>query len=136
MPRKEDPRLLRGGGRYTDDIDLPGQYHGFVLRSPLAHGIVRTLNTAPALATPGVVAVFTGGDLAEAGVAPFPFTLPLTSHDGSPPAVPQRWALARGRVNHVGEALALVVGESVHAARDGAEAIGLEIEPLPVVTDP
>ena len=136
VPRKEDPRLLRGGGRYTDDIDLPGQYHGFVLRSPLAHGIVRTLNTAPALATPGVVAVFTGGDLAEAGVAPFPFTLPLTSHDGSPPAVPQRWALARGRVNHVGEALALVVGESVHAARDGAEAIGLEIEPLPVVTDP
>ena len=134
--RKEDPRLLTGGGCYTDDIDLPGQAHGYVLRSPLAHGVLGAIDSAPALATTGVVAVFTGNDLAAAGCQPFPFTLPIKSHDGRPPAVPQRWALARNRVNHVGEALALVVGESAAAARDGAERIALDIEPLPVVSDP
>jgi carbon-monoxide dehydrogenase large subunit len=136
VPRKEDPRLLTGGGRYTDDINLPNQAHGFVLRSPLAHGLVRSLETAPALAIADVIAVFTASDLAAAGIQPFPFTMPITSHDGSPPGVPKRWALARDRVNHIGEALALVVGESVAAARDGAERIGLDIEPLPVVSDP
>lgn len=134
--RKEDSRLLRGEGRYTDDVNLPGQAFGYVLRSPHAHGIVRRLDLAGAVACDGVLGVYTAADLHAAGYGPYPFTFPIRNHDGSAPRVPDRYALAGERVRHVGEALAFVVAEAPDAARAGAEAIDLEIEPLPVVTDP
>jgi len=135
VSRKEDPRLLTGGGRYTDDIVLERQTYAAVLRSPYAHGELRDVDTRPALEIPGVIAVYTGEDMVSAGYNPLPCPLPVKSHDGTPLIVPDRHALAVGRVRHAGEAVALVVAESRAAARDGAEAIELDVEPLPAVTD-
>jgi len=135
VSRKEDPRLLTGGGRYTDDIVLERQAYASVLRSPYAHGELRGIDTGPALALPGVIAVVTGADLVAAGYNPLPCPLPIKSHDGAPLIVPDRHALAVGRVRYAGEAVALVVADSRAAARDGAEAIELDVEPLPAVTD-
>ncbi|MDH3234652.1 MAG: xanthine dehydrogenase family protein molybdopterin-binding subunit [Alphaproteobacteria bacterium] len=135
VSRKEDPRLLTGGGRYTDDLVLERQTYAAVLRSPYAHAELRDIDTAPALALPGVIAVFTGADMKAAGYNPLPCALPLKSHDGTPLIVPDRHALAMDRVRYAGEAIALVVAESRAAARDGAEAIELDAEALPAVTD-
>jgi carbon-monoxide dehydrogenase large subunit len=135
VSRKEDPRLLRGGGRYTDDIVLEGQAYAAVLRSPYAHGELRGIDAGAALALPGVLAVHTGEELTAAGYNPLPCPLPLKSHDGTPLIVPERHALARGRVRFAGEPVALVVAETRAAAKDGAEAIELDVEPLPTVTD-
>jgi len=135
VSRTEDPRLLRGEGRYTDDVALPGQAHGVVLRSPYAHGIVGRLDIAAARAAPGVLAVYTGADLAAAGVKPIPCIVPVKSHDGSPLIVPPRHALAGERVRFVGEPVAFVVAETRVAALDAAERIVLEVETLPAVTD-
>lgn len=135
VARKEDPRLLSGGGRYTDDIALPGQAWAAVLRSPLAHGVLRDLDTAPALALPGVLAVYTGADIAAAGYGGLRCALPLKNRDGSALDAPARPLLAVDRVRFAGEPLAFVVAESEAIATDAAEAIGLEIAPLPVVTD-
>ncbi len=136
VSRKEDPKLLTGRGQYSDDIDLPGQAHAIVLRSPIAHGILRRLDPAPALALPGVLAVYTAADISRANYGSPRCKLPLKSADGSPLFAPPRPVLAIERVRHVGEALAVVVAETLAAAEDGAERIDLEIEPLPAVTDP
>ena len=133
--RVEDPRLLTGNGRYTDDIGLPGQAHGVVLRSPHAHARIAALDTAPALAIPGVLAVITGRDLEAAGLGPVPCVIPLKNKDGSPRADTPRLALATDTVRHVGDPVAFVVAETPQAARDGAEAIGVDYDILPAATD-
>lgn len=136
VSRKEDPRLLRGEGRYTDDIDLPGMAYGYVLRSPHAHGIIRGINVSAAREIAGVLAAYTIDDLKAAGYGPFPGSKLLKNIDGSDPQSPVRYALADGKVNFAGEGLAFVVAESPVAARDGAEAVMFDIDPLPAIIDP
>ena len=134
VARNEDPRLLTGGGRYTDDVNLDGQAYAYVVRSPHAHGELRELDTAAALAQPGVLAVVTGQDLEDAGFGHLPCNNQSVSHDGTPLVVVPRRPLALDRVRHLGEAIAVVVAESLAQARDAAEAVTFEIEPLPAVT--
>ena len=134
--RKEDPRLVRGRGRYADDIDLPGQAFARVVRSHHPHGLIRRIDARRALALPGVLAVYTGAEIAAAGYGAIVCKLPLRNADGSPLFAPPRPILARGRVRFVGEPLAVVIAEDLHVARDAAELIDVDIEPLPAVADP
>ena len=135
VSRGEDPRLLRGEGRYVDDIGLPGQAYGVFLRSPMAHGEITALDVSDARRSPGVVGVLTADDLEAAGIKPFPYGMPLKDADGKPPITPKRLALAKGRVRHVGETIALVVAETRAAAKDAAEKIVLDIDALPAIPD-
>ena len=134
--RKEDPRLVRGRGRYADDIDLPGQAFARVVRSHRPHGRIRRIDRHRALAMPGVLAVYTGADLAAAGYGAILCKLPLKNADGSPLFAPPRPILAEGRVRFVGEPLAVVIAEDLQVARDAAELIEVDVEPLPAVADP
>jgi carbon-monoxide dehydrogenase large subunit len=136
VPRKEDPKLITGRGRYTDDVDLPGQAFAHPLRSHTAHGVVRRLDVSAALAAPGVLAVYTAADMAQAGYGQLRCKLPLKNADGSDLFAPPRPLMAEDRVRYVGEILAVVVAETRHTAQEAAERIELDIEPLPVVTDP
>lgn len=135
VSRKEDPRLITGRGRYTDDINLPNQAYAVFLRSPLAHGMVKRLDVAGAKASPGVLAVVTAVDLEQAGYGVFLNSLPLKNVDGSPLFAPPRPLFAKDRVRHIGEVLAMVVADSEIAAKDALERIALDIEPLPAVVD-
>ncbi len=132
--RIEDAGLLSGSGSFTDDVSLPSQTHLVFLRSPVAHARIVSIDTAPALALPGVVAVLTGADLAAAGVKPLPVAPMFQRPDGSPGAMPLRPALAHEVVRFVGEAVVAVVAESAEQARDAAEAILVEYDELPIVT--
>ncbi|MET4069211.1 carbon-monoxide dehydrogenase large subunit [Bradyrhizobium sp. S3.2.6] len=134
--RKEDDTLVRGKGRYTDDFNLPGQAHCVVVRSTHAHGILRGIGTDAARAMPGVLGVWTGKDLDAAGYGPFTCGLPLKSRDGSPLLQTNRQPLATDKVRFVGDPVAFVVADTLAQARDAAEAVELDIEPLPAVTDP
>ena len=134
VPRTEDPRLLTGRGRYTDDFVLPHMAHAHVLRSPYAHARIRSVDTRAAQQTQGVLAVLTGEDwAAEKFGAPRP-VIPRQRRDGSPMFVPSRPALARDRVMLVGDPIAFVVAESLDLAKDAAERIAVDYEPLPSVT--
>jgi len=133
--RVEDPRLLKGEGRYTDDIAMPGQAQGVVLRSPEAHARITKLDTAPALAVPGVLAVITAAEMKAEGLGDVPCVIPLKNRDGTPRSETPRLALADGVVRHVGDPVAFIVAETLQAARDGAEAVVVEYDPLPAVTD-
>ena len=135
MRRVEDPRLLRGEGRYTDDVSLPGQAWGVVVRSPHAHATIRSIDKAPALGVKDVLGVFTGEDLRKAGLGDVPCMIPMKSRDGSSRAETPRPALAVGRVRHVGDPVAFVVGETPQAARDAAEALAVDYDELPSITD-
>jgi len=132
--RPEDHRLVRGQGRYTDDISLAGQAYGVAVRSPFAHGEIRAIDPSAALAMPGVLAVYTAADLDAAGYKSLPMLIDLNSRDGTPMRKPERPALARGSVRFVGDPVAFVVAETAAQARDGAEAVELDIAPLPAVT--
>ncbi|WP_234680712.1 xanthine dehydrogenase family protein molybdopterin-binding subunit [Bradyrhizobium monzae] len=134
--RKEDDTLVRGKGRYTDDFNLPGQAHCVVVRSTHAHGILRGIGTDAARAMPGVLGVWTGRDLDAAGYGPFTCGLPLKNRDGSPLRQTNRQPLATDKVRFVGDPVAFVVADTLAQARDAAEAVELDIEPLPAVTDP
>ena len=136
VPRNEDPRLLRGEGRYTGDVSLPGQAYGYVLRSPHAHGIIRRLDPSDARRVPGVLAVYTFENLEGAGYNAYPCGNFVKNHDGTDHESPARYALAREKVKFAGEGLAFVVGETLDAARDGVEAISFDIDPLPALIDP
>ncbi len=136
VPRTEDPRLLTGHGDYTDDLSVPGQAYGYVFRSPYAHAKILSLDVAEAKAQPGVLAVLTGPDLVAEGVKSLPCRLGIKSRDGSPLIKPDRPSLALGRVRYLGEAVAMVVAETLAQARDAAELIEFDVEPLPAVTDP
>ena len=131
MRRKEDPRLITGRGSYVDDINITGQLWAAWVRSPEAHAKIVSIDTSAAKAREGVRAVFTNEDLdMEAG-------LPMA---WAPPGVevntPDHWVLAKDEVKHVGDPVALVVGEDRYAVVDAAEDVVVEYEPLPVVTDP
>ena len=133
--RKEDDTLVRGKGKYTDDFTLPGQAYCWMVRSSHAHGIIKGIDTAAAKAMPGVLGVWTGKDLEAAGYNPFTCGLPLKSRDGSPLLQTNRPALPTDKVRFVGDPVAFVVAETLAQARDAAEAVELDIEPLPAVTD-
>jgi carbon-monoxide dehydrogenase large subunit len=135
VSRKEDPKLITGRGRYTDDVDLPGQVFAHPLRSHTAHGMIRHLDVSQALAEPGVLAVYTAADMASAGYGEMRCKLPLKSVDGSALFAPPRPIMATGRVRYVDEILAMVVAQTRHGAQEAAERIVVEIDPLPVVTD-
>lgn len=130
--RTEDPRLLRGRGRYTDDISLPGQAYAVMVRSTIAHGRIRGIDTKAARRKPGVCAVLTGHDLRAYGG--LKCTLPLKNRDGTPIRYVPRPALAVDKVRFVGDPVACVVAETLAEAKDAAEAVSLDIEPLPAVT--
>jgi carbon-monoxide dehydrogenase large subunit len=131
--RLEDPRLVQGLGRYSDDVSLPRQAHAAVVRSPHAHARTRAIDTAAALSSPGVLAVLTGADLAADGLGHLPSDATRKRRDGSPAFPTPRPALARERVRHVGDPVALVVAETPEAAADGAERVAVDYEPLPAV---
>jgi carbon-monoxide dehydrogenase large subunit len=133
--RVEDPRLLKGNGVYTDDITLPGMLWGAVLRSPHAAATIGAIDTATAKTLPGVVGVFTAADLAADGIGGLPCAIPLKNRDGSPRVEVPHPVLASGAVRHAGDPVAFVVAETQQAARDGAEAIMVEYDTLPSVTD-
>ncbi|MCX7683669.1 MAG: xanthine dehydrogenase family protein molybdopterin-binding subunit [Acetobacteraceae bacterium] len=134
--RIEDPRLLTGRGRYTDDVPAPaGALRGYVLRSPHAHAAIRGIETAAARAMPGVHAVFTAADLAAEGLGELPCTIPLANRDGTPRAETPRFALASEVVRHVGDPVAFVVAETLQAAKDAAEAIAVDYEVRDSATD-
>jgi len=133
--RIEDPRLLQGRGRYTDDIAPPGALHAVVVRSPHAHARIRAIDSAAARQVPGVVGVFTAADLAADGVSAMPCEVSLTNRDGSQNAEPPRPALAGEVVQYVGDGVALVVAETLNAARDGAALVAVDYDVLPSVTD-
>jgi carbon-monoxide dehydrogenase large subunit len=132
--RKEDDTLVRGKGKYTDDFNLPGQAYAWIVRSSHAHGTIKNIDTAAARAMPGVLGVWTGADLACAGYGPYTCGLPLKNRDGSPLLQTNRTALMSDKVRYVGDPVAFVVAETLAQARDAAEAVVLDIEPLPAVT--
>ena len=134
--RVEDAALLRGEGRYADDERLPGQLWAAFARAQIAHGELRGVDLAPALAVPGVVAAYAAADLDAAGRRELKCALPLKNRDGTAMEAPARPVLARDRVRFVGECVACVVAQTPEAARDGAEAVGMDIDPLPVLIDP
>src|ERR1700744_1772718 len=134
--RKEDDTLVRGKGKYTDDSQLPRQVFAWIVRSSHAHGVIRGINTETARAMPGVLGVWTGTDLAAAGYGPFPCALPLKSRDGTPLHQTNRTALMTDKVRYVGDPVAFVVAETLMQARDAAEAVEVDIDPLPAGTDP
>ncbi len=132
LRRKEDPRLITGRGRYVDDITLPGTLWASLVRSPEAHAKIVSIDKSAAEELDGVHAVFTGEDLSDLG-GPLPMAW-------VPPGVevrnPEHWPLAKGTVKHVGDPVAVVLGEDRYAVVDAAERIAVEYDPLPVVTDP
>jgi carbon-monoxide dehydrogenase large subunit len=130
-PRREDPMLLRGLGRYTDDVSLPGQAYAVMVRGRNAHGIIRGIDCKAALQMPGVLAVYTGADLRDYG--PLKCIVALNNRDGSPLKKPRRDALAIDRVRYVGDPVACVIAETLAQAKDAAEAVTVDIEPLPAV---
>ena len=134
VPRSEDPTLVRGAGYYADDVSRPGQVYAVIVRSVVAHGNIRGIDTAAAKAMPGVIAVYTAADLTDYG--PLKSTLPLKNRDGSPIRYTPRPALSGDKVRYVGDAVACVIAETVAQAKDAAEAVVLDLEPLPAVLTP
>ncbi|MBV9687830.1 MAG: xanthine dehydrogenase family protein molybdopterin-binding subunit [Alphaproteobacteria bacterium] len=131
--RVEDFRFLTGRGRYVDDCALPGQVHAHVLRSAHAHAVIESIETTAARLTPGVLGVFTEADLRADGLGPLPCIAQVSTV--GPLIVPPRYALARGRVRHVGDPVALIVAETGDQARDAAERIIVDYRPLAAVVD-
>ena len=128
--RLEDRRFITGHGAYIDDLDRSRQAHAFMLRSPHAHARIGAIDTPAAMAAPGVLAVFTGADLAHDAIGTIPCLSALTNRDQSPCVMPPHPAIAHDRVRHVGDTVAMVVAESGAAARDAAELIAVAYEPL------
>src|SRR5664279_279463 len=126
--RKEDYRFLTGSGQYTDDVNPPNHVHAYFLRSPHAHAKIRNIDTAKAKAAKGVVAIFTGADLE--GVNGLPCGWLITGTDGKPMNEPPHPVLAQGKVRYVGDAVALVIAETPHQAKDAAELVDVDYEAL------
>src|SRR2546425_8539923 len=131
--RREDPRLIQGDGRYSDDVNLPRQADAVIVRSPHAHARIRAIDASAALKADGVIAVLTGNELAADGVGNLPTDTTRKRRDGSAAFATPRPALARGRVRHVGDPVALVVAETREQAVDAAELVTVDYEPLPAV---
>src|SRR6202795_4203301 len=139
--RREDLRLVRGAGRYTADENLPGQVHAVMVRSPHAHARIRDIETAEAKAMPGVLAVLTGADFAADGLKPIPHKpwsphpaeTQLRNKGGGPPFEAPHFPLPTDKARFAGEAVAMVVAQSINAAKDAAEQIEIDYEALPAV---
>ncbi|MPZ56843.1 MAG: molybdopterin-dependent oxidoreductase [Rhizobiales bacterium] len=134
--RKEDQRFITGKGHYTDDISRPGQAHAYFVRSPHAHATVRGIDTAAASAKPGVLAILTGAQLAADKIGNLICGWMIHSKDGSPMNMAPHPALAAGKVNHAGDAVAVVIAETLAQARDASEAVKVDYQVLPAVVDP
>ena len=131
--RTEDPRLLTGRGRYVADISLPGEACAVFLRLPHAHADIAGIDTAAAAAAPGVLAVYTGADVAADGLGDIPCVVPVRGADGSPLPRPGRRLLARDRVRFVGDTVAMVVAETAEQAIEASQLIDVDYRPLPAV---
>ncbi len=131
--REEDLRLLTGRGRYVDDVAPPGAARGYVLRSPHAHARIRGIDVGPAMAAPGVLAILTGADLRRRGLGTLRPGVPRRRRDGSPAFACPQPLLAQDRVRYVGDPVAFVVAHTLDQAKDAAELIAVEYEPLPAV---
>ena len=137
--RVEDRRLLTGAGSFSDDVTVAGQAHATIVRSPHAHARIVAIDRAPALAVPGVLAVLTGADLIADGIKPFPHApqamsppdIKLTNHDGTSIYVTRHHALAIDRARFAGEGVAMVIGETLAATKDGAEQLAITYDVLP-----
>jgi aerobic carbon-monoxide dehydrogenase large subunit len=136
VPREEDPRLLKGRGRYVDDVKLPGEARAVVLRSPHAHAVIRSIDTSAAKKAPGVLAILTGEDLKARGLGALRPVVPRKKSDGSPAFVTPQPMLAQERVRYVGEPVCFIVAESLNQAKDAAELIEVDYDPLPAVIGP
>src|SRR5262249_4134977 len=132
--RTEDPTLVRGEGCYTDDTSLPGQVYAVMVRSRVAHGVIKGIDTAAARKMPGVLGVYTGADLAQYGT--LKCVVPFNNRDGTPMIKPPRPALPTDKVRFVGDPVAFVVAETPLQAKDAAEAVEVDIEALPAVVRP
>jgi carbon-monoxide dehydrogenase large subunit len=133
--RVEDPRLLLGHGRYTDDIAVDGALYGYVLRSGYAAAKILSIDTEAAKTAPGVVAIYTGADLAADNIGTNPCPVPIKNRDGSARAQVPHPILTADVVRHVGDPVAFIVAETLQAARDAAELIAIDYEGLPSITD-
>jgi carbon-monoxide dehydrogenase large subunit len=135
IERKEDYRFLTGAGQYTDDVTLPGQTHAVFVRSPHAHARIKSVNTAGAKAAPGVLAVYTGEDVAAAKLGGLPCGWLITDVNGQPMKEPPYPVLAQGKVRFAGERVAVVVAETLSQAHDAAELVAVDYDVLPAVVD-
>jgi carbon-monoxide dehydrogenase large subunit len=133
--RREDQRFITGKGRYTDDVSRPGQCHAYFLRSPHAHARIKSIDSNAATALPGVLAVLTGAELAADKIGHLICGWMITSKDGSPMKMAPHPALAHGKANYVGDAVAVVIAETSAQAKDAAEKIKVDYEVLPAVAD-
>jgi carbon-monoxide dehydrogenase large subunit len=131
--RKEDARFLNGRGHYTDDINRPGQLYAYVKRSDRPHAKVNGIDTAAAAKAPGVVAVFTGADMAAESIGGLPCGWQIHNKDGSPMAEPPHPVMAVGKVRHVGDPVAVVIAETKQQAKDAAELLSIDYTDLPAV---
>ena len=131
--RREDRRFLFGKGRYVDDLELPGQAWAVFVRSPHAHAKIRSIDAAQALAAPGVLAVLTGDDVAADGLGGIPCGWQVHNKDGTPMVEPPHPALAQGKARHAGDPVAMVIAETKAQAKDAAQLVEVDYEPLPAV---
>jgi carbon-monoxide dehydrogenase large subunit len=134
LERKEDARFLTGAGQYTDDVVLPRQSYAVFLRSPHAHAVIKSINTAKAAAMPGVVKIFTGKDL-EGKMGGLPCGWLITDVNGQPMKEPPHPVLALGKARYVGDRVAVVIADSIKQAKDASEAIDVDYDVLPAVAD-
>ncbi len=135
VSRFEDPRLLRGAGRYVNDVSMARQGYAYFLRSPHAHAKIVRVDTAAAKAAPGVLGVFTEADVAAEKLGTTRLALPRKRADGSPAFARPHPGLARGEVRYVGDPVAMVVAETLAQAKDAAELVEVDYEALPAVID-
>ncbi|MGE5767889.1 MAG: xanthine dehydrogenase family protein molybdopterin-binding subunit, partial [Bacteroidota bacterium] len=136
VKRKEDFRFLTGQGRYTDDIERPGQVHAYFVRSPHAHARIKRVDTAAAAKAPGVLAVFTGADMAADKVGSLPCGWTVTDRHGSAHKAPPHFPLARDKVRYVGDHVAVVIAETYAQAREAGEQVTVDYEELPAIANP
>src|SRR5262249_1017160 len=134
VKRVEDQRLLRGEGRFHNDVNLPGQVHAVIVRSTHAHARIRSIDSAAALGAPGVLAVYTGADVAQDGLGTMQMTLRRKRPDGSPMFAPPHRGLAQERARYVGDPVAMVIAATLAQAEDAAALLRIDYEPLPSVT--
>ena len=127
--------MLRGGGCFVADVVIPGELHAAIVRSPHAHAAIRNVEASVALGAPGVVAVFSGADMAADRIGPMRALWAIKGIDGRPMAEPPRWALARQYVRHVGEPVAVVIAQTREQAVDAADLIEIGYETLPAIVD-
>src|SRR2546421_384237 len=132
VPRTEDPVLVQGQGRYTDDLNLPKQAYAAFVRSRHAHGILKSIDTGAAKGMPGVLAIYTGADLAAYGM--MKCAVPFKNRDGGEMKKRKRSSLMTERVRFVGDPVAVVVAETLARAKDAGEAVEVDIDALPAVT--